>query len=144
MARVSTYLNFPGTTEVAFHFYRSVFGGEFIGNTMRMGDAPPHPGQPHMTEQQKNQILHIELAITGGHVIMATDFPEIMGQCKTGNNMHINLEPDTRAEARRLFEALSVGGTVGMPLQDMFWGALFGSFCDQHGVNWMINCQNSV
>jgi PhnB protein len=141
MARTSTYLNFPGTTEAAFNFYRTVFGGEFVGGVARFGDMPPQPGAPALPEEARKAILHIELAITGGHIIMATDALESMGmKCTPGNNVSINLEPDTRAEADRLFTALSAGGKVGMPMQEMFWGAYWGSFTDKFGVQWMINC----
>ena len=72
---------------------------------------------------------------------MGTDAPESMGfKLVQGNNAHINLEPDTRAEAERLFNGLSAGGKVEMPLQDMFWGAYFGSFRDKFGTQWMVNC----
>lgn len=142
MARVSTYLNFPGTTEEAFLFYRSVFGGDFTGNgIVRFGDNPPAEGMPPLSDTDKKLVLHIELPILGGHILMGTDAPESMGfSVTTGNTMHINLEPDTRAEARRIFEALSAGGKITMPLQDMFWGAYFGSFTDRYGINWMVNC----
>lgn len=141
MARVSTYLNFPGTTEAAFNFYRSVFGGDFNGPVHRFADIPPQPGQPPMPEADKQMVMHVELPILGGHIIMGTDAPESMGfTCRGGNNTHLNLEPDTRAEADRLFNALSAGGKVEMPMQDMFWGAYFGSFTDRFGINWMINC----
>jgi PhnB protein len=141
MARTSTYLNFPGTTEEAFKFYKSVFGGDFVGGVARFGDMPAQPGAPPLSEADKNGILHIELAITGGHMLMGTDALESMGmKTVSGNNVSINLEPDTRAEADRLFTALSAGGKVGMPLQDMFWGAYWGSFTDKFGVLWMINC----
>jgi uncharacterized glyoxalase superfamily protein PhnB/uncharacterized protein YndB with AHSA1/START domain len=142
MARVSTYLNFPGNTEEAFNFYKSIFGGKFGGDGLqRFGDLPPIEGQPPMTEEHKKLIIHAELQITGGHYIMATDAPESMGfTVIKGNNMHINLEPDTRKETKRLFEALSKDGTVTMELQDMFWGAYFGSCTDKYGINWMVNC----
>ena len=141
MARTSIYLNFPGHAEAAFNFYREVFGGEFIGHVARFGDMPPDPGQPPMTEADRQLVLHIELALPGGHVLMGTDAPESMGfKLNQGDNVHINLEPDTRAEAERLFNALSAGGTVQMPLQDMFWGAYFGSFRDRFGTQWMVNC----
>jgi uncharacterized glyoxalase superfamily protein PhnB/uncharacterized protein YndB with AHSA1/START domain len=145
MARVSTYLNFPGNTEEAFNFYKSVFGGEFGGGGLqRFGDLPPMEGQPPMTEEHKKMIIHAELQITGGHHIMATDAPESMGfTVVKGNNMHINLEPDTRVETKRLFEALSKDGVVSMELQDMFWGAYFGSCTDKYGINWMFNCNES-
>lgn len=140
MARVSTYLNFARETEAAFEFYRSVFGGEFTGGIHRMREAPTE-GMPKLSEADKNLVMHIELPILGGHVLMGTDAPESMGfKVTAGNNVHINLEPDTRAEADRLFAALSAGGKVEMPLQEMFWGAYFGSFADRYGVRWMINC----
>jgi PhnB protein len=145
MARVSTYLNFPGNTEEAFNFYKSVFGGEFGGGGLqRFGDLPPIEGQPPMSEEQKKLIIHAELQIIGGHYIMATDAPESMGfTLIQGNNMHINLEPDTRKETKRLFDALSKNGVITMELQDMFLGAYFsnfGSCTDKYGINWMFNC----
>lgn len=143
MARTSTYLNFSGQTEAAFNFYRSVFGGEFIGQVSRFSDLPPDPSRPPLPPTVSNQILHIELTLLGGHVLMGSDVPESMGMTVTqGNHVQINLEPDTRAEADRLFKALSEGGRVSMPLQDMFWGAYFGSLTDRFGVHWMVNCAN--
>lgn len=143
MARVSTYLNFPRQTEEAFTFYKAVFNSEFTSHIARFGDMPPMEGIPPMPESDKNLVMHIELPITGGHVLMGTDAPETMGfTVKTGNNIHINLEPDTREEAARLFHALSAGGQITMPIQDTFWGAYFGSCTDKYGVNWMVNCAN--
>ena len=85
-------------------------------------------------------VLHVELPITGNHVLMGTDAPKEMGfTVVQGNNMHISIEPDTREEAKRIFDELSTGGNVSMPLQDMFWGAYFGSFTDRYGINWMVN-----
>ena len=140
MARVSSYLNFPGTAEEAFNFYRTVFGGDFT-NLARFGEMPPQEGCPPLSDADRNLILHIELPIVAGHVLMASDMPESMGMTvKPGNNIYINLEPDTRAETERLFHALSEGGKVAMPLQDMFWGAYFASFTDRYGINWMLNC----
>lgn len=145
MARVSTYLNFNGNTEQAFEFYRSVFGGEFTSPIHRFKDIPAAPGQPPMPADSLNMVMHVELALLGGHLLMGTDAPESMGFTVTpGNNVHINLEPDTRAEADRLFNALARGGTVDMPLQDMFWGAYFGSLTDQFGIHWMLNCANQA
>ncbi|MEP7205191.1 MAG: VOC family protein, partial [Candidatus Saccharibacteria bacterium] len=66
---------------------------------------------------------------------------ESMGfNLKPGENMHINLEPDTRAETEMLFTALSEAGTIQMPLSKMFWGGYFGSLTDKFGINWMLNC----
>ena len=144
MARVSTYLNFPRSTEEVFNFYRSVFGGEFSGGGIaRFGDFTPPADAPPLADEDKNLILHIELPILGGHVLMGTDAPESMGfKVNQGNNIYINLEPDSRNETKRLFDALSDGGKVEMELQDMFWGAYYGSCTDKYGVNWMFNCPN--
>lgn len=145
MSRVSTYLNFPGTTEQAFEFYRAVFGGEFSGPIMRMGEAPADPSQPPLSDADRNLVMHVELSILGGHVLMGTDAPESMGfSLVRGNNISLNLEPDTRAETDRLFDALAVDGTVDTPLQDMFWGGYFGSLTDKYGIQWMFNCNSTT
>jgi PhnB protein len=141
MPRVSTYLNFVRSTESAFVFYRSVFGGDFTGPIHRFSEVPAAPGQPPLADSDRNLVMHVELPILGGHVLMGTDAPETMGfALRPGNNVFINLEPDTRAETQQLFNALSVNGKIGMPLQDMFWGAYFGSLTDQFGIQWMFNC----
>ena len=142
MARVSTYLNFPRNTEEAFNFYKSVFGGEFSGGRIaRFSDMPATDGMPPMPEADKNLVMHVELPITGGHMLMGTDAPESMGfNVNFGNNVHINLEPDTKDETKKLFDTLSSGGKITMDLQDMFWGAYFGSCTDKFGVHWTFNC----
>lgn len=143
MAKTSTYLNFSRNTEEAFVFYKSVFGGDFIGGIHRMGDVPMQEGQPPMSEADKNLVMHIALPILGGHTLMGTDAPESMGFTVTfGNNIFLNLEPDTRAETDRLFSALSDGGVIGMQLQEMFWGDYFGSCTDKYGMQWMFNCSS--
>lgn len=140
MAKVSTYLNFPGNTEEAFNFYKSVFGTEFRGEISRMGEIPPQEGHPPIAEEYKNKIMNIALPILGGHILMGTDAVPGMGfELKMGNNIYITLEPDTRAEADRLFNALSEGGQAEMPMQEMFWGDYYGSCTDKFGVGWMID-----
>jgi PhnB protein len=141
MSKVSTYLNFKRNTEEAFNFYKSVFGGDFVGGINRFSDIPPVEGMPAIDEADKDLVMHIVLPILGGHQLMGTDAPESMGfNLSFGNNVYINLEPDTREETRRLFNALSSGGKVEMELQDMFWGDYYGSCQDQFGVHWMFNC----
>ncbi len=141
MAKTSTYLNFNRNTEAAFTFYKSVFGGEFDGGIHRMGEVPQSESQPEMAEEDKNLVMHVALPILGGHMLMGTDAPEKMGFKVTfGNNIYINLEPDTRGETDRLFRALSDGGKVEMQPQEMFWGDYFGSCTDTYGVQWMFNC----
>ena len=140
MSRVSTYLNFPGTAEEAFTFYASVFGTEFSVPLNRFGDMPSGPGAPELPDDEKSKVLHVELPILAGHVIMATDMLASMGQeLRVGNNTTLNLEPDTREEAERLYAALSEGGADGSGLNDMPWGSYWGTCLDRFGVRWMFN-----
>lgn len=140
MATVSTYLNFQGNTEEAFNFYKSVFKTEFLGEPMRFKDIPPMDGMPEFPENEKNGIMHIMLPTIGGHNLMGTDACESMRQeVKFGNNVSINLEPDSLEEGQRLFDDLSEGGKIGMPFSKQFWGDTFGSFTDKYGVQWMVN-----
>lgn len=142
-AKVSSYVNFPGNTEEAFMFYRSVFKTEFVQGIQKFKDIPENTGHPPIADAIKDMVLHVELPLLGGHILMGTDAPEEMGfTLVRGNNMHINLEPDSREEALRLFNALSEGGKIDMPMQDMFFGAYYGSLTDQFGINWMIHFQN--
>lgn len=142
-ARVCTYLNFAGNTEEAFLFYKKVFKTAFIGKGIqRFGDIPVSSEHPHVADEVKKMVLHVELPITGNHILMGTDAPKEMGFTLTqGNNMHICIEPETREEADRLFNELSAGGKVTMPMAEMFFGAYFGEFSDKYGINWMINFQ---
>ena len=142
MARVSIYLNFPRNTEEAFNFYKSVFGGEFTGNGIaRFSDIPPMEGMPPLAEEDKNLVMHVELPIAGGHLLMGTDAPESMGfTVNFGNNVYLMLNLDNKAETQKLFYALSSDGTVTQELQDMFWGAYYGSCTDKFGVQWMFSC----
>jgi PhnB protein len=136
MTAVSPYLNFNGNTEEAFNFYKSVFGGEFL-TVMRFKD---NPQCGEMNDADKEQIMHIALPLGGGTVLMGTDSLESLGQKLTfGNNFYICLSPDSKEDADKLFNGLSAGGKVEVPIQDMFWGAYWGSFTDKFGVQWMIN-----
>jgi PhnB protein len=142
MARTSTYLNFPGTTEEAFLFYRGVFGTDFEGPVTRLGDSPEQPSQRALTAAEKAMIIHIVLPIVGGHLIMGADVPESLGyKMVAGDNVNLNLEPDTVAEAERLYKFLSTGGKVETPFQKMFWGAWYASFTDRFGIHWMVNAE---
>lgn len=146
MSKVSTYLNFVRSTEEAFNFYRSVFGGDFTGEGfMRFADLPPSENMPPLAEDDRNLIMHVELPILDGHMLMGSDAPESMGfRVIPGNNVYVMLGPDTRKETRRLFDALSAGGKVEQELQEMFWGDYYGSCRDKFGVEWMFNCQEKA
>lgn len=139
MARVSTYLNFMGKTEEAFAFYAEVFGTELLAPIQRMGDVPMGEGGPQLTEAEQSMVMHAELPILAGHVIMATDMLESMGhELRIGNNITINLEPDSREETERLYNALSDDASDNSGLQAMPWG-LWGSCLDRYGIRWMFN-----
>lgn len=136
MPKLNPYLNFDGKAEEAFTFYKSVFGGEFHGPINKMGDAP---GTEGLSADEKNRVMHIALPI-GDDVLMASDIIPSMGQkLIEGNNNHISVFPDSRAEADKIFKALSAGGEIEMPLADQFWGDYYGSLTDKFGIKWMIN-----
>lgn len=140
MKTMNPYLNFDGQAEEAMNFYKSVFGGEFRGEgIMRMGDAPAE-GMPKIPENERQRVMHVSLPLANGQLLMASDILPSMGQQVTvGNNNYISLFPDSREEADHLFNALSKGGEIEMPMQDQFWGDYFGSFKDKFKVCWMIN-----
>ena len=95
---------------------------------------------PAVADAQKNFVVHIELPILTGHLLMATDIVESMGQqLKIGNNTTINLEPDSSEETDRLYKELSAGGGDTSGMHDMFWGAYWGACLDRFGVRWMFN-----
>lgn len=142
MSRVSTYLNFMGNTEEAFDFYRSVFGTDYASPIFRMADMPGRPGGPELSDAEKKMVGHVELPILAGHLLMGTDMLESMGQQRQiGNNVTINLEPDTRAEADRLYGALSEGGSDATGMQEVPWG-YWGCCLDRFGTRWMFNCSS--
>lgn len=136
MSQFNPYLNFPGNTEEAFNFYKSVFGGEFAG-VMRFGDME---GCSEIAEADKSKIAHIALPVGEGNMLMGTDSLESMGQkLEFGNNIYVCISPDSREEADRIFGSLSEDGKVEMPMTDMPWGGYFGSFTDKFGAQWMLH-----
>lgn len=140
MANVSIYLNFMGNTREAFEFYKSVFGTEYSTPIMYNKDIPAHPGMPELPEAEKDKVMHVALPILDSIQIMGTDMLESMGHSlKIGNNVTINLEPDSKEETERLYNMLSQGSTECMPLQDQFWGAYWGVCLDRFGIRWMFN-----
>ncbi|MES2419008.1 MAG: VOC family protein [Bacteroidota bacterium] len=134
MEQLNTYLNFNGNTEEVFNFYKSVFGGEFVA-LMRFKDTP---GCENMPEADQQMIMHIALQL-GKSVLMGTDVPESMEQVRTGTNMSICINAESREEADKIFSGLAQGGKIQMPLQDMFWGDYYGMLTDQYEIQWMIS-----
>ena len=147
MARaIQPYLTFDGNCEEAFNFYKSVFGKEFtyIG---RFADMPPLEGQPVISPEYANRIMHVALPINNDFILFGSDNME--GSCGgpdlvIGNNISLSLQIETKEEADRVFGALSKGGIVGMPMSDTFWNAYFGMFTDRFGINWMINVEQNT
>lgn len=140
MAGMNPYLNFDGQAEEAFRFYESAFGTTITG-IHKIGDAP---GTENLPEDERKRIMHISLPINEHTTLMASDIiPSAGHTLQHGNNVHISLHPSSREEADRLFNGLSAGGSVEMPLQDTFWGAYYGSFKDKYGINWMVNYDTS-
>jgi len=138
MATVSTYLTFNGNCEEAFNFYKSVLGGEFtyIG---RFGEMPPQEGMPPMDEADRNKIMHVGLPI-GSTVLMGSDTGgDWASSFIQGNNFSVSVNAENKTEADRLFNGLSAGGQVTMPMADTFWGSYFGMFTDKFGINWMVS-----
>ena len=136
MVTINPYLNFPGNTEEAFNFYKSVFGGDFL-TVMRFKDSPESGNIP---EADKEKLMHIALPIGKGNILMATDTVGEMGMGhKPGNNFHLSLNTESEEEANTLFNALSAGGHVMVPLAPASWGDFFGWFSDKFGISWMVS-----
>ena len=138
MATANIYLTFDGECEAAFTFYQSVLGGE-IPMWNRFGEMPPQEGMPPLSEEHKNRIMHVTLPISTETVLMGSDSMPGIHTITKGNNFSISLNAQSRAEAEKLFNGLSEGGNVTMPLQDTFWGAYFGMWEDKFEIQWMVN-----
>jgi PhnB protein len=135
--KLNSYLNFAGNAEEAFRFYKSVFGGEF-SSVVRFKDLPI-PGVK-IPQEAEGKIMHIALPIGPGDLLMASDSLESLGQkLVPGNNVYLSVHPDSKEEADRLFQGLSAGGAVEMPIANQPWGDYYGSFKDKFGIMWMVN-----
>ena len=139
MTTVNIYLTFKGNCEEAFDFYKSIFGGEF-NHVGRFEEMPLQEGMPSIPDSQKNKIMHISLPVSKETVLMGCDSSETFGETTVfGNNFSITVSGDNKAEADRLFNSLSKGGKVTMPMNKTFWGDYFGMFTDKFGINWMVS-----
>ena len=135
MPTINPYMNFNGNAEEAFIFYRSVFGGEF-GKIIRFKDlsSPEFP----IPENEANKIMRITLPI-GKNILMANDVPEAMGRVnERENRSKISVTADSREEAEKIFNGLSKGGEVEMPLGESLWGSYFVMFRDKYGIEWTV------
>ena len=138
MPSINPYLTFNGTCEEAFNFYRSVFGGDFpyLG---RYKDMPPMDGK-ECPPGEGEKIMHVSLPIGKDSILMGSDSSDAFGKATVlGNNIAMSVNTESREEADRIFNGLSAGGKVTMPMNDTFWGAYFGMWTDKFGINWMVN-----
>ena len=140
MTKVNPYIIFNGNCEEAFCFYKSAFGGEFL-YIGRYKDIPPADKQIFRPENDE-KIMHVSLPISNETILMGCDSAEMDGRgAVTGGNISLSINTDNKEEASRLFNELSVGGQIKMPMGQTFWGAYFGVFTDRFGINWLINCE---
>ena len=137
MASINPHINFNGNAEEAFNFYKSVFGGDFV-KVVRFKDLAS-PEMP-IDKKEENKIMHIALPIGKHSLLMANDVPEFLGRTNENENRSkIVISAETKEEADKLFNGLSSGGTVEMPIADSPWGSYFGMFRDKYGIEWMVD-----
>lgn len=139
MALINPHINFNGNAEEAFTFYKSVFGGEFA-KVVRLKDIAT--AEFPVSAADENKIMHIALPI-GKNTLMANDVPEFLGKVnEQENRSKIAISTESKEEADKLFNGLSAGGQVEMPLSDSPWGTYFGMFRDKYGIEWMVEYAN--
>ena len=137
MTTINPHINFNGNAEEAFNFYKSVFGGEFAG-VIRFKDIAS--AEFPVSKKEANKIMRIVLPI-GTNVLIANDVPEAMGRVdENENRSKIAITAESKAEADRIFNSLSEGGTVEMPIDESPWGTYFAMFRDKYGIEWTIEC----
>ena len=137
MAQINPYIHFNGNAEEAFSFYKSVFGGEFaMISRFKDLSIPEHP----VSEKEAEKIMHIALPIGKNSLLMGSDTPEFMGKHNENDNRSkISISAESKEEADQLFNGLSSGGNVEMPIADSPWGSYFGMFRDKYGIEWMVD-----
>jgi len=143
MITVNVYITFKGNCEEAFNFYRSVFGGEFayVG---RYKDMPQQPGVPSLSSEEGEKIMHISLPISKETILMGCDTGgQWAANYSKGNNFSVSVNTGSREEANKIFNGISNGGQVTMPMGDTFWGSYFGMFVDKFGINWMVSFEGA-
>ena len=137
MAKVNPYLVFNGNCEAAFLFYKSVFGTEF-SQISKFSDFPPADGQ-EIVESDQNLIMHVCLPISNETTLFGSDANSTSGDVKMGDNISISIDAESKEMADTLFNGLSAGGIIKMPIETTFWNAYFGMFQDKFGIHWMVN-----
>lgn len=140
MAIINPYIHFNGNAEEAFNFYKSVFGGDFVQTTrFKELQNPEHP----FPENELEKIMHIALPIGGSSILMGSDTPSFMGAHNLNENRSkILISTESKEEADKVFNGLSEGGNVEMPIGESPWGTYFGMFRDKYGIEWMVDYSN--
>lgn len=129
------YFAFQGNAKEAIDFYIDALDGE-LASVMLFNEMPPSEDMP-IPEGFGDKIMHAEVTVNGEYLYFSDMFP---GQNVTkGNSLEINIDCDSEEQLRSMYEKLSVGGTVTMPLDKQFWGSLFGSVTDKYGFGWSLN-----
>ncbi|WP_026752476.1 MULTISPECIES: VOC family protein [Sediminibacterium] len=137
MAQINPYIHFNGNAEEAFEFYRSAFGGEFA-MVMRFKDMEFEGSIAKETEA--NKIMHIALPVGKNNILMGSDTPEALGVHNLNETRSkISIGAESKEEADHLFNSLSTGGQIEMPIGDSPWGSYFGMFRDKFGIEWMVD-----
>ena len=137
MAQINPYIHFNGNAEEAFSFYKSGFGGEFIA-VSRFKDFP-NPEYP-FPEDEAEKIMHIALPIGKSSILMGSDTPDFLGKHNENETRSkISISAESKDEADQLFNRLSRGGKIEMPITDSPWGSYFGMFRDKYGIEWMVD-----
>src|SRR5580704_8521423 len=134
MAKVNAYLIFNGNCELVFNFYKSVFGGEFV-NFSKFKDMPPMEGMT-VPPSANEKVMHVSLPISKETVLMGSDANPAMGNVVVGQNVALSVGADSKDEANQIFNSLSQGGKITMPIADTFWGSYFGMLTDKFGQEW--------
>lgn len=141
MAKIHPHIHFNGNAELAFEFYRSVFGGEFT-RLLRFKDLK-NPDFVFPDDEQ-NKIMLICLPISENCVLSGSDVPNFLGiVSEAENRSKITISAENQTEAEAIFNGLSAGGTVEMPLDEGPWGTSLGAFRDQYGIEWMVEYSQS-
>ena len=136
MKSINPWINFNGNAEVAFTFYKSVFGGEFK-KIIRFKDlaGPEFP----VADKEANKVMYIALPVGKNNVLAANDVPESMGRTNENENRSkILVSVESREEADKIFNGLSAGGNVEGPIGDTPLGSYAGMFRDKYGIEWIV------
>lgn len=138
---INTWINFNSNAEQAFNFYKSVFGGEFT-KIIRFKDLAS--AEFKVAEKDENKIMYISLPISNSSALIANDVPDFMGPVNENENRSkISISAESKEEAERLFNSLSVGGQIEMPMDNSPWGTYFGMFRDKYGIEWVVESANN-